>query len=376
MATGWVFSERYLWHDTGTGTAFLPSGGWLEPDTHIENPAPKRRFRNLIEVSGALAKLTQIEPRLATDEELCRIHKPEYVELVERVSAEGGGEAGREAPLGAGGAEIARLAAGGCLAALEAIVEGRIDNAYALVRPPGHHAGPDGGLGFCIYSNAAIAAAHARAALGLKRVAIIDWDAHHGNGAEQAFWAEPDVLTISIHQDGAFPHGSGPVDARGEGEGLGANLNIPLPPGSGVGAYLAAFERVIIPALDLFEPDMILVACGFDPSPQDPLARMMVTSEGFREMTRLVMEAADRHCGDRLLLMNEGGYAGPQVPFCGLAVVEQLGGFRTEVEDPFLPGYAGFPYQDLQAHQDAAIVAAAEGLPLLEELVKGRDEDG
>lgn len=368
MATGWVFSERYLWHDTGSGAAFLPTGGWLEPDTHIENPAPKRRFRNLIEVSGALARLEVIEPRFATDEELCRIHRPEYVALVEKVSAEGGGEAGPEAPLAAGGAEIARLSAGGVLAAVEAVVAGEVANAYALVRPPGHHAGPDGGLGFCIYSNAAVAAAHARQALGLRRVAVLDWDAHHGNGAEQAFWDDPSVLTISIHQDGAFPHGSGPVDARGGEGALGANLNIPLPPGSGVGAYRAAFERVVVPALELFEPDLILVASGFDPSPMDPLARLMVHSDGFREMTRLVMGVADRVCGGRLVLCHEGGYAAPYVPFCGLAVVEQLGGFRTEVEDPFLPGYAGFPYQDLQDHQARVIDAAAEGLPLLSAL--------
>jgi acetoin utilization deacetylase AcuC-like enzyme len=244
---------------------------------------------------------------------------------------------------------------------VEAVVSGTVTNAYALVRPPGHHAGPGGAFGFCVYSNVALAAAHAREALGLGRIAIVDWDAHHGNGTEDAFYADPDVLTISIHQDGAFPHGSGAIDRTGEGAGEGANLNIPMPPGSGVGAYLEAIERVIVPALELHEPDLILVACGFDASPQDPLARMMVHSEGFRAMTRALKRAAADLCDGRLVLCHEGGYATAYVPFCGLAVVEELAGIDTGVSDPFLSGYASFPYQEVQPHQEEVIMAC-EGL--------------
>lgn len=368
--TGWVCHETYMWHDTGSGAAFLPAGGWLEPEEHIENPRPKRRFRGLVEASGLLAQLTTIAPRPASDAELTRVHSPEYVARVEAVSAGGGGYVGEEAPLGAGGAAIARLAAGGCLAAVEAVVAGEVENAYALVRPPGHHAGPAGGYGFCVFSNAALAAAHARESLGLARVAIVDWDAHHGNGTQDAFWDDPSVLTISLHQDGAFPHRSGPVDEVGGPAARGTNLNVPLPPGSGVGAYLEAFDRVVAPALERFRPELILVACGFDASPMDPLARMMVHSDGYRELTRRVLALAAEHARGRAVFCHEGGYASAYVPFCGLAVVEELAGVRTEVEDPFLAGYRSFPYHDTQAHQRAAIDAAARNVDLVPEVTR------
>lgn len=358
-----------MWHDTGSGAAFLPAGGALEPDEHIENPRPKRRLRNLLEVSGALVKLTEIAPRPASEEELCRVHDPAYVELVERVSESGGGEVGDEAPIGAGGAGIARLSAGGCLAAVESVIGGEVRNAYALVRPPGHHARPGGGFGFCVFSNVAVAGAHAQHALGLRRVAIVDWDAHHGDGTEQAFWSDPTVLTISIHQDGAFPHGSGQLDATGGGEGSGTNINVPLPPGSGVGAYEATMRRVVVPALRAHRPELILVASGYDASPMDPLARMMVHSEGFRAMARALVETAGELCSGRLVLSQEGGYASAYVPFCGLAVIEELAGIDTGVEDPFLSGYAGFPYQELQPHQETVIAAAEQNLELLREAV-------
>ncbi|KAA0274400.1 MAG: class II histone deacetylase [Acidobacteria bacterium] len=363
--TGFVWNEAYMWHTTGMGAAFLPAGGPLEPEEHIERPAPKRRLRNLLELSGVLEELVTIPSRPASDAELERVHHADHVALVESVSAAGGGEVGEEAPIGPGGAAVARLAAGGCIAAVEAVVGGGVENAFALVRPPGHHAGPAGAYGFCVYSNVAIAAAHARAALGIERVAILDWDAHHGNGTEQAFWSDSSVLTISIHQDGAFPHGSGGVEMVGGDDARGTNLNVPLPPGSGVGAYLAAVDRVVLPALHTHRPGLVLVACGFDPSPMDPLARMMVHSGGFRAMTAAVRAAAGELCGGRLVLSQEGGYASAYVPFCGLAVVEELAGVDSGVGDPFLAGYEGFPYQDLQPHQDRAIAAAEANLGLL-----------
>lgn len=359
-ATGFVWHESYMWHATGSGAAFLPAQGALEPEEHIENPRAKRRLHNLLAYSGALDAMQPVAPRPASDEELLRVHTRAHVDLVEDVSAAGGGEVGEEARIGAGGAEIVRLAAGGCLAAVESVAGGEVRNAFALVRPPGHHAGPAGAFGFCVYSNVALAAAHARAALGLDRIAIVDWDAHHGNGTEDAFYDDADVLTISIHQAGAFPHGSGGIGRTGGGAAAGANLNVPLPPGSGVGAYMEAMDRVIVPAVRLHRPDLILVACGFDPSPQDPLARMMVHSEGFRAMTRALMAAAGDLCDGRLVLCQEGGYATAYVPFCGLAVIEELAGIDTGIVDPFLSGYASFPYQEVQPHQEEVIVACEE----------------
>ena len=215
MATGFVWHETYMWHDTGSGVAFLEPGGFLQPDEHVESPESKRRFRNLLEVSGLLEELVAVAPRPASRLELERVHSPDHVERVAALSAEHGGLAGDEAPFGPGGFEIAALAAGGVLAAVEAVLAGEIDNAYALVRPPGHHAMADQGFGFCIFNNGAVAAAHLIESLGAERVAIVDWDAHHGNGAQGIFWDDPRVLTISIHQDGAFPPGSGSWDETG-----------------------------------------------------------------------------------------------------------------------------------------------------------------
>lgn len=368
MSTGLVWHESYMWHDTGSGAAFLEPGGFLQPGEHVENPDSKRRIKSLLDLSGLTDQLEAVTPRKATRAELMRVHSADYLDRIEAESKEHGGLAGSEAPFGKGGFEIARLSAGGCLAAAEAIVEGRVDNAYAMVRPPGHHAMADSGFGFCILNNGALTALHLREELGAARVAIVDWDAHHGNGAQGIFWEDPDVLTLSIHQDGCFPPGSGSIEQTGEGAGSGANLNIPLPPGSGVGAYEAVFERVVEPALRSFAPDFILVACGFDPNPQDPLARLMVHSDGFRAMTASVRRSAEELCGGRLLLIHEGGYAKAYVPFCGLATIEALSGIDSEVEDPFLGAYSGLPYQEIQPHQEVAISRAVS---LLGDIPKG-----
>ena len=251
--------------------------------------------------------------------------------------------------------DIAALAAGGIFEAVDAIVAGRVRNVYALVRPPGHHAESEHGFGFCIFNNGALAARYAQHRHKLPRIAIVDWDAHHGNGAEHIFWDDPTVLTISIHQDGAYPRGSGIASARGGGRAVGCNVNIPLPPGSGAGAYLAALERVVGPALRDFAPAMIVVACGFDAGAYDPMARMMLHPEAFGTMTRRIMAAADELCDGRVLMCHEGGYHRPSVPFHGLAVIEALSGHKGTVGDPFTPLIAAMSYQDLQPQQDAAI---------------------
>jgi acetoin utilization deacetylase AcuC-like enzyme len=362
--TGFVWHELYMWHDTGTYAGVLPSGhGILEPEENTENAATKRRFKNLLDVTGLTEQLAPIRPRRATHEELRRVHTADYIAAIERMSASGGGDARMDTPyghtpFGPGGFDIAALAAGGTIAAAEAILDGAVRNAYALVRPIGHHAEPDRGLGFCIFNNGAIAARHLMQARGVGRIAIVDWDVHHGNGAQRIFWTEREVLTISIHQDRVFPPGSGMLDEVGAGDGQGHNLNIPLPPGSGVGAYLAAFERVVVPALERFRPDFIIAPCGFDGGAFDVLGRMMLHSEGFRAITTMVMKAADRLCGGRLLLCHEGGYHKASVPFLGLAVIEALSGLSAGLEDPWMPVFAHLGQQELQPHQDALICQA------------------
>jgi acetoin utilization deacetylase AcuC-like enzyme len=365
MATGWLSHELYFWYDTRSAAGFMPANSrTIEPDTHVENPATKRRFRNLVEVSGLLSQLVQLEPRPATEEEVVRCHARDYVERIKALSAENGGDAGELTPFGPGGYEIALLSAGGVISAIDAVLDGTVDNVYALTRPPGHHAEPDLGRGFCIFANAAIGAKHAREARGLERVAVVDWDVHHGNGTQKIFWEDPSVLTISSHQDNWYPPDSGHVHEVGAGAGEGFNLNIPLPPGSGVGAYVAAYERVVAPALRAFRPELIVVASGLDASAMDPLAHMLVHSDGYRQLTRILLDVADE-VDARLVVEHEGGYSSAYVPFCGLAIVEELAGIRSGLEDPFLPIFQGMGGQELQPHQDAAIAAAEANLTRL-----------
>jgi acetoin utilization deacetylase AcuC-like enzyme len=282
------------------------------------------------------------------------------MERIKRASSETGGDAGELTPFGPGSYEIALLAAGGCITAVDAVLDGKVDNAYALVRPPGHHAERDQGRGFCIFANTALAAAHSRQQRGLSRVAIVDWDVHHGNGTEHAFYDDPSVLTISIHQDNNYPPGSGAIQDTGAGEGKGYNINIPLPAGSGVGAYVATFERVVAPALRAFRPELILIASGLDASAMDPLASMMMTSDGYRKLTQVVLAVARDVCGGRLVACHEGGYSPAYVPYCGLAIIEEMAGVRTGLEDPLLDLLAAFGGQELQPHQDVIIQKAAK----------------
>jgi acetoin utilization deacetylase AcuC-like enzyme len=365
MRTGFVWHERYMWHNTGraSGPFLSDASGWLEPDwRHTENSDTKRRMRNLLDVSGLLDQLVRIDPRAATVDELCRFHTPAYVEHVRELSAGAGGEGvDGTTVIGKGSYEVALLAAGGVIAAVDAVLDGVVDNAYALVRPAGHHALPDAAMGFCLFGNVAVAAHHARAARGLERVAVVDWDVHHGNGTQAAFYADPSVLTISLHQDNCFPPGSGLIEETGAGAGEGFNVNVPLPPGSGDGAYEAAFERVVVPALERFRPQLILVASGLDASAMDPLGRMMVSPRGYGRMAELLLDAAARLCDGRVVMAHEGGYSAELVPFCGLAIVEQMAGVATEVRGSILqefPEHMG--QQELQPHEAALIERVAE----------------
>lgn len=359
MATGFVFHELYMWHNTWNYSGVFAPSLTVQPGEHNENPETKRRMRNLVEVSGLLDHLVQLKPRYATEDEIARFHTREHIADIKAKSDAGYGEASYLTPMGKGSFEIALLAAGGAIVAVDAVLDGKTKNAYALIRPPGHHAIASLGMGFCLFGNAVIAIEHARTIRGIERVATVDWDVHHGNGTQSAYYSNPNVLTISIHQDNLFPAASGGLAENGEGKGEGANINVPLPPGSGNGAYVATFERVVIPALKRFKPEMIVVPSGFDGSGVDPLGRQMVSSEGYRTMTRMLLATADELCGGRLVMTHEGGYSAMYVPYCGLAVLEELAGIRTHVEDPWVPLMANWGQQELQPHQAALIDQAA-----------------
>lgn len=366
MATGYLYHEIFGWHDTGSNAGLFgadPAAG-LQPYMHLENAETKRRLHELVVVSGLIDRLERVRPRHASEEEILKVHTRDHLE---RIKAESrwpkGGDAGDGfSPFGKGGYEISALAAGGVVTMVEAVVNGDVTNGYALVRPPGHHAVAGSGMGFCVFGNLAIAARHARDVLGVGRIAVVDWDVHHGNGTQSFFYGDPDVLTISLHQDNCFPPDSGALTERGDGAGFGYALNVPLPPGTGDGGYLYAMDQVVAPALQRFQPDLILVASGFDGSAMDPLARQLLTSEGYRTMTRRLMEVAGDLCGGRIAMSHEGGYNPVYVPFCGLAVIETLAGAEP-FADPFLPVVSGMAGQDLQPHQKALVdeVAALVG---------------
>jgi acetoin utilization deacetylase AcuC-like enzyme len=344
-----------MWHDTGASAGVLPPGLTVQPGVPYENPEPKRRFRNLVEVSGLIDHLVPIKPRYATEDEVARVHTRAHIEKIKTMSARGGGDASYLSPFGRGSFEIALLAAGGAITAFDAVIRGEVSNAYALIRPPGHHALPDLGMGFCLFGNVGVAIRHAQASYGLKRIVTVDWDVHHGNGTQAIFYEDPSVLTISLHQDNNYPPESGSCEENGAGPGAGFNLNIPLPPGSGNGAYLEAIRRVVLPALERYRPELIVVPSGFDASALDPLGTMMVSSDGYRQMTRLLLSAAERLTGGKIVVVHEGGYSESYVPYCGLAVVEELSGFKTSIDDIWAPLLANWGQQGLQPHQAAAI---------------------
>ncbi|PZQ95847.1 MAG: class II histone deacetylase [Cereibacter sphaeroides] len=336
MTTAFLWDERCFWHHGGNYAFTLQVGGLVQPLAGglPENPETKRRLKNLLDVTGLMRELDAGSAPPAAWEDLRRVHPEHYLRSFKDMSDAGGGELGLRTPFGRDGFEVASLSAGLAKEALNRVLTGKARNAYALSRPPGHHCLPDFPNGFCLLNNIAVAIEAALAAGLAGRVAVLDWDVHHGNGTEGIFLHRGDVLTISMHQERDYPLDTGGAEVRGEGEGRGANINIPLPPGTGHKGYLTAMERIVLPALHRFKPDAIVVACGFDASAVDPLSRTMATAETFRLMTRAVMQAADELCDGRLTLVHEGGYSEVYVPFCGHAVLEELSGSNITAPDP------------------------------------------
>ena len=349
--TGWVTSELYYWHDTQGWCGFFEPGLTLQPGVHFENPETKRRFHGLVEALDLAPQLQAHRPTAATDETLRMVHPQSHIDHIAQVCASGGGDSGELTPVGPASLDIARLAVGGVCDAVDKVIEGTWDNAYVLCRPPGHHAEPEKAMGFCLFANAALGVKHAQKAHGIKRIATVDWDVHHGNGTEAIFYDDPSVLTISLHQDRLYPAETGDYTDLGQGAGAGANLNIPLPPGSGSGAYRAAFEDLVIPALEAFQPEMIFVPSGFDSCALDPLGCQMLASTDYAWMTARLMEVADKHAKGRIIVTHEGGYSPIYVPYCGLAALEALSGADATFKDPFAAVVAAYGGQALSRDQ-------------------------
>ncbi|MCV2894111.1 class II histone deacetylase [Lentibacter sp. XHP0401] len=335
--TGFYFDEKSFWHGGGDFALTFPVGGLVQPLVAgglPEAPETKRRFKNLMDVTGLSEELTLSSARACTDEELALVHPVDFLSKFKELSDAGGGNLGLRTPFLKGGYELAALSAGLSRAALSDVLTGKLQNAYALSRPPGHHCLPEWPNGFCLLANVAIAIEAAKAAGEAKRFAVIDWDVHHGNGTEHIFYKRDDVLTISIHEENNYPVDTGALADKGKGVGLGYNMNIPLPPGSGHNTYLEAMDKLVVPAFERFKPDVIIVACGYDAGTYDPLGHQLCTVETFRQMTRRVREAAERLCDGKLMMAHEGGYSEVYVPFCGHAVMEEMSGSSTRAPDP------------------------------------------
>ena len=354
--TAFICDESYFWHNAGSGALFEPAGGYIEDLGSAESPASKRRIKNLLERSGLIDQLAKIKPHPATVEQLQYFHTLRHIKAVEEMSKIGGIDCGDSAIVGRGSYEIAKLSTGGAISAVHAVVTKKeIKNAYALTRPPGHHAEVDQGMGYCIFNNVVIAAKYAQKELGIKKIVIIDWDAHHGNGTEDAFYDDENVLFISLHQDNLEPIGRGKIEDVGTSKARGTTVNIPLPPASGDAVYKYAFEEILIPVIESFEPELILVSAGQDASIFDPLARMMLSADGYRYMASEVVKLAEKYADGRLVLVHEGGYCATYVPFCTHAIIEAISGIKTDVEDPFIYAMAGTGYDKMHPHQKEQI---------------------
>jgi acetoin utilization deacetylase AcuC-like enzyme len=282
----------------------------LEHDGGRGHPESPERLRTLLEMVTAArhehASWRSLAGRDATEEEICRVHTRAHLSLL---CATRGRHVRLDRDTAASPASFdAAVRAAGCtLAALEAVASGEVDRSFALVRPPGHHAEPDRVMGFCLLNNIAIAARHAQEVLGLRRVAIVDFDVHHGNGTQAAFYDDSEVLFVSSHQYPFYP-GTGAGAEQGVGVGLGSTLNIPLRPGHGDVEYDAIYRRIVSPALRAFRPDIMLVSAGFDIALADPLAGMKVSADGAGKIAAHLVAAADAVCAGRIVFVLEGGY--------------------------------------------------------------------
>jgi acetoin utilization deacetylase AcuC-like enzyme len=317
VRVGLVYDPVYLKHDTGE---------------HVENSGRLESIISYLEKTKLKSQLIPISPRPATHTELATIHLVPHINHIQSVARDGGGPLDSDTQMSSGSYEAAIYAAGGAIQASDAVMEDRVDSAFALVRPPGHHATPSNAMGFCLFNNISIAAKHLLAKYGLERLAIIDFDVHHGNGTQAAFETNPQVLYVSIHQHPLYP-GTGNIMESGTGAGLGTKVNIPLPPGCGDAEYRTAFEQVVVPVVKRFNPQFILVSAGYDSHWADDIALMQVSVSGFVQMVRTIQGLAGELCGNRLVLVLEGGYNLAALSASVKATFEVLLG-KDNIKDP------------------------------------------
>ena len=290
---GIVKDRRYLKHSSGA--------------SHPESPERLASVYEMLDNPDTSWKYSYIDAREASHDEIAYVHTPHYIDFVASTSGKDYVILDPDTITSPDTYDIARLAVGGVCNAVDAVLSGCVDNAFALVRPPGHHAGAANSAGFCIFNNIAIGAFHARYVHGVQRILIVDWDLHHGNGTQKTFYADQQVLFFSTHQYPYYP-GTGGLLESGEGAGLGYTVNVPLNRGGGNGTYVAALRKILVPIVRFYKPELIMISAGFDIYYNDPLGGMRVTPEGFAAMARVLLNLADECCGGRLVAVLEGGY--------------------------------------------------------------------
>lgn len=316
IRTGIVYDDMYLLHETGM---------------HPEKKERLKSIMSYLEKRDVLKKLEKVEPRKAKVEEIEYAHNRDYIEQIESYCAKGYNAIDMDTFISANSYEAALLAAGGSMAAVDKVMKDELDHVFCFVRPPGHHAEPSQGMGFCLFNNAAIAAYHAMKEYDIERVLIFDWDVHHGNGTQLIFYHDPRVLYSSVHQSPAFP-GTGAADEIGAGKGEGYTVNVPLSGGFGDNDYELILRELLVPLCDEYKPQLIIVSAGQDAHENDPLAGMALSSHGYGMMAGIMKEIADKYCDGKIVLLLEGGYnvnALAESVFCAL---DTLAGWEMGIE--------------------------------------------
>jgi acetoin utilization deacetylase AcuC-like enzyme len=292
MKVGFVYDPIYLKHDTGQ---------------HVENANRLLAIMRFIERTGPWHQLVSVAPYAATTREISLVHDIKYISYIKEFAEKGGGQLDPDTVMSTDSYEVACYAVGGVIRATDAVMTGELDNVFALVRPPGHHATVRQAMGFCLFNNIAIAAKYALQKYELERIVIIDFDVHHGNGTQEVFYGDPRVLYISTHE---YPHypGTGSISETGNVVTRGTTVNIPLPAGCGDDEYHNVFEQIIVPIITRFNPQLIMVSAGYDAHWSEQLAMMQLTITGFAHITKIIKEMASEICAGRLVLSLEGGY--------------------------------------------------------------------
>jgi len=317
VKVGYAYDPIYLSHHTGK---------------HPENAKRLEAIISHLEQTKLIRQLTPVKPRAATVEELLLVHHQQHISRIQEAEQKGGGWLDPDTVMSADSYQAALYAAGGAVEASRVVMGGEVASAFALIRPPGHHATTSRSMGFCLFNNLAIAAKYALSKYNLERIAIIDFDVHHGNGTHDTFYDNPEVLYISTHQFPFYP-GTGSLEETGGGKAKGTTVNIPLPAGCGDTEYLEVFEEIIVPVVKHFSPQLVLVSAGYDPHWADGLAMMQVSVTGFARMVGIIKELADQMCHGRLVFTLEGGYNLTALATSVKATFDVLLG-NTNIEDP------------------------------------------